>query len=218
MITEKQIEAMEIDDTQIQADIDDYEDFTLQELSQLIRKFKNRIVKIEKHLEKTYNKKQFDYSVMYEDIERYSKKYGAYDADIGVRKKVISTIEKHLKPAIEHLQLLKQTAFDGNRVKQLEYLKRKVECDCGKQISYVHLAAHKLSKSHQLDNHITEEQKLENRQKAFEVNRVKHLEYMTRKVECECGLEVSYAHLQRHKQSLKHIQTYMKKLKDEPCS
>jgi len=148
MITKEQIDAMDIDDSQIQAELDDYEDMTLLQLIKIIQKYNNKMEKIKNRLDKTDTKKNFDYSVMYEDIKTYSIKYSPYDADKGVRKKFVSTIEEHLKPAIDHLQLLRQKAFEVNRVKQLEYLKRKVTCDCGMEVAYVHLVRHKLSKQH----------------------------------------------------------------------
>ena len=89
--------------------------------------------------------------------------------------------------------------------KNLEYLKRKIKCECGKEVAYVNLAKHKLSKSHNnLDNNITQEEKEAKALKTFEINKQKNLEYLKHKVMCNCGTEVAYVNLKRHKSSKLH--------------
>jgi len=148
MITKEQINQMDIDDTQIQADLDDYEDMTLMQLSKIIQKYKNKMNKIKTRCDKIDNANNFDYSVIYDDIKTYSKKYSMYEADYGVRAKYINTINNHLEPVIKHYEILKLKSFESNKQKNIDYLKQKIKCECGIEVAYVHLKRHKLSKIH----------------------------------------------------------------------
>ena len=148
MNTEKQINELEIDDSQIQADLDDYEDLTLMQLSRMIQKYKNKMNKIKTHCDKVDCSNNFDYSVIYDDIITYSKKYGKYEADKRVRRKYIDTIRIHLEPVIKHYDMLTLKSFEANKQKNLIRLKQKIKCECELEVSYVNLKRHKLSEIH----------------------------------------------------------------------
>tara|TARA_R110000868_G_scaffold372060_1_gene635882 strand:- start:523 stop:996 length:474 start_codon:yes stop_codon:yes gene_type:complete len=148
MATKEQIDEMQIDDTQICAELDDYEDLTLIQLARVIQKYKNKINKIKTHTDKIDCAKNFDYSVIYDDIVSYSKKYGKAEADRIVRRKYIQTIRTHLQPVIEYYEELTSKSFEANKQKNLIRLKEKINCECGREVAYVHMKRHKMSEIH----------------------------------------------------------------------
>ena len=47
--------------------------------------------------------------------------------------------------------------------------------------------------------------------KWYELNKTKHIQYVTRKVECNCGLQINKCSLKKHCETEKHLNLILKK-------